>query len=279
MIFKTLLVTFSLFIAAAASATDQRIVLTSENVVTMNTEFNSESVAKITQQIREMDSQLKTNVPIFLVMYSPGGSIDAGIELIENLQNMNRPIHTLTLFAASMGFHTVQGLGQRLITRNGTLMSHKAKGVFAGEFPGQLDTRYRYYLKRVGNLDKDVVARTNGKHTKKSYSSLIIPEYWCDGQDCVDQGFADKVVRATCNKSLSGTKNEDLKFNFAGISITVRMRMASCPLTTGVISYEILTGEEKLSAMSLPIETVKAINEKVQTLVTNKFSKEIVLRY
>lgn len=288
--YSKLLIAALTFFAVSAQAEDNRVVLTKQNTLTMNSEFDSESVAKLTQAVRTMDSDLKSNEPIYIVMNSPGGSIDDGIELIENLSNMNRPIKTITLFSASMGFHTVQGLGERLITENGTLMSHKASGGFFGEFPGQLDNRYSYYLKRIRNMDDKVVARTKGKHTAKSYASLMENEYWCDGKECIKQGFADRVVRPTCNKSLDGTHNEDLKFSFGGMAITVRLVVSNCPLTTGVLSYDIFIGGEQLhkepgtvtyysNTDKLSAADIQTITVKAKELVNSRSNKNKVIRY
>lgn len=276
--------------ATAHAQSVKKLTLTKDNTIVMNTSFDWQSVAKVVQSARELDARLPSKEPIYLLLDSGGGSIEAGIEAIENLSNLNRPVHTLTLFSASMAFQTVQGLGKRLITVNGTMMSHKARGGFSGEFPGQLDSRYSHYLKRVQNLDKQVVKRTKGKHTTASYANLIENEYWCDGNDCIKQGFADMVVKPTCDKSLSGTKTDDESFSFMGIPITIRLVRSACPLNTGVISYEVFVdgqnlytkpGEysysstkDKLSAIDL-----KNLEEQIKTRITNLTSRKGVEKY
>lgn len=228
------------------TSNDGRIILTKDNSVTMNDEIDYDTTAKLLLEVKQLDARLKSKEPIYLVLNTPGGSIDAGIEMVERLKHINRPVHTISLFSASMGFQTAQGLGTRYVTTDGTMMSHKARGGFSGEFPGQLDSRYSYYLKRVARLDANVVKRTNGKHTTKSYANLIENEYWCDGQDCVDQGFADSVATATCDKSLDGTKTETLKLFFFGNRITVNLVSDACPLNTGIVDVDISVNGVKL---------------------------------
>lgn len=222
-------------------------VLTKDNQVTINGPFYSETTANLAVKIKELDSRTESSDPIYLVINSPGGYIDAGLELIEIGKNTRRPIKTISMFAASMGFQTVQGLGERLITRDGTLMSHKARGGFYGEFPGQLDSRYAYYLKRVTRMNEQAVKRTNGKHTLQSYNNLIENEYWCDGQDCVDQGFADRVVAPSCDKSLEGSHRvvED-KFFYMGFLIEFVSDYDNCPINTNALSWNILIDGEPL---------------------------------
>ena len=289
----------SLFASLSVFAAEPKVAsvtLTKDNTLVMNDYFYGESVANLSQRARELDAKLPSNEPLYLVLNSGGGSIDAGIELIENLNNLNRPVRTISLFAASMGFQTVQGLrGLRLLTSDGTLMSHKARGGFYGEFPGQLDSRYSYYLKRVTRLDKRVVERTKGKHTDKSYAALVENEYWCDGADCIEQGFADQVVHPACDQSLSGTHNKLYdRFIYMGHIIEIIDVMSNCPLITEALSYNIyIDGEplfnsvDKLTATSvtasyyntnvltsLGLETIENIKKQVTKKLDARTTKD-----
>ncbi len=276
-----------------------KLVLTKDNTITLNDAFDSDTVAKILLEIKSLDSRLPSGEPIYLVLNTPGGSIDAGVEMIERMANLNRKVHTVSLFSASMGFQTVQGLGKRYVTTDGTLMSHKARGGFSGEFPGQLDSLYSYYLKRVQRLDNKVVARTNGKHTAKSYAALIENEYWCDGQECVDQGFADAVVNATCDKSLDGTRKDTYKFFFFGMKIILDLISDACPLNTGIVDYEITIDGQKLfvrnednktvkkdswyydedTDVKLTAEQIEKLEAKIQGIINNRTQRTNIVKY
>jgi|GEM_PF-2700896 len=291
--------------SASVSASPGAIILTKDNSITINNVFDSEVVAQLTLAAKAMDARLPSGDPLYLVINSPGGSIDAGLELIENLSSMNRPVHSINVFSASMGFQTAQGLGDRLVLKNGTLMSHKARGGFSGEFPGQLDSRYNYYLKRVTRMDEVAVSRSGGKLTLKSYRDLIENEYWCDGQDCVDQGLADRVVTASCDRSLEGTRNELLaEFFYMGRAVQIVAEQDNCPVNTNALRYKVLvdgealfkdinTKEEKKSEKEgwfgnynsepvkprLTSEQLFEINQKVKESISNKTERKIIKGY
>lgn len=236
---KIIAAAFFMFMATPAQSKTFNVTLTKDNTINMSTYFDSESTAKVVAKAKELDARLPTNEPLYLVLDTGGGSIWSGLEFIENLRNLNRPVRTITMFAASMGFHTVEGLGPRLIQETGVLMSHKAKGGFWGEFPGQLDSRYSMWLKRVKLMDERVVKRTKGKHTLKSYAALVENEYWCEGKECIDQGFADFLVRAKCDKSLSGTREDNYKLFWKGYAVELVWVYDACPLNTGELDFKI----------------------------------------
>lgn len=224
----------------------QNIVLTSSNTVSFNNYFYEDTVARALDRIRKLDSALPSNDPIYLVINSGGGSIVDGLELINVLQNMKRKVHTITLFSASMGFQTVQGLGKRYIVNSGVLMSHKARGGFGGEFPGQVDSRYGHWLKRVERLD--VIAAKRSGMTLKQYQALIENEYWCEGLECVKRGFADAVANVQCDNTLKGTYTDSEKFIYEGAPIELVYTFSECPLQTGVLDWNVFIGGQPLFA-------------------------------
>ena len=218
----------------------EHITLNKDNTLNINDVFYGNVTGKLAQKAKTLDARLPSGDPLYLVINSPGGDIDAGLEMIEILSNLNRPVHTINIFSASMGFQAAQGLGERLVTQNGTLMSHKARGGFYGEFPGQLDSRYEYYKRRIARMDAKAVERSNGKLTAKSYADLIENEYWCDGQDCVDRGVADRVVTAACDKSLEGTNSVILtEYIDQGYVVQITGDYDVCPVNSQQLSFQI----------------------------------------
>lgn len=230
---KFLLALFlSLMLMFPAFAADKgNVTLTSDNTIVLDDAIMSDTVARVMLEASLLDSKLPSGEPLYLVLSSPGGSIQDGLEMIDYLKNLNRPVHTVTIFSASMAFQTVQQLGDRLIVPFGTLMAHKARGGFQGEFPGQIDSRYVYWIKRLNKMDEITAGRTNGKYTVQTLQSLYENEHWVDGSDAVAEGLADRVVGVRCDQSLTGTKNQPI--NFMGFSLVIVK--SKCPMNQGII--------------------------------------------
>ena len=210
------------------------VTLEAENTVSLRDTFTSGSVANVINKLQTLNAKLPSHSKINLYLNSPGGSIIAGNELIKFVNSLGRKVNVICDFCASMGFQTFQGiLGKRYITPFGVLMSHKAAGSFRGEFPGQINNRLNFWLKRVQKMDDIVVSRTNGKQTLKSYQALYENEYWCNDSDCIDAGFADEVVSVKCAKSLSGTEKNVVRGFFGSYEIVT----SKCPLISGIIKF------------------------------------------
>ena len=218
-----------------SSSSKRTIVLSKDNVLSLNSAVDSESVAKLIKRAQELDANLDSGYPIILFLYTPGGSIQDGLELIEALKSLNRPVQTVSMFAASMGWQILQSLDKRMVLETGVLMSHKARGGFYGEFGdgvSQLDARYALWLQRILDMDMITVQRSNGKQTLDSYRKAYENELWITGRDAVAKGYADEVVSVKCDKSLSGTTKES--FFFMGIEIIVVF--SECPMNTSPLA-------------------------------------------
>jgi len=225
---KILLMLFLTF-GMMISVNSKEIVLSSDNTLILNQDFNDSSVTDLMRQATKLDSNLKSGYPLYLFLYTPGGSIRSGLELYEFFKGLNRPVHTITLFAASMGFQTVQHLGKRYILKYGTLMSHKARGGFSGEFGGglsQLDSRYSMWLKVINMLDEVTVKRTNGKQTMKTYRASYDNELWLNGPEAVKKGYADEVVTVKCDSSLQALTTKTISDGYMSMVLT----FSKCPL-------------------------------------------------
>lgn len=241
---KLIMLTMMLFLTVAAYAKD--IKLTSDNTVVLRNAFSSQSVTSLKQDLLKLNSKLKSGYPIYLVLYTPGGSIQAGLELFEFIKGLNRPVHTITIFAASMGFQAVQHLGKRYILKYGVLMSHNAAGGASGEFNGssrgQLYSRLSLWSRRVGMMDRLTVKRTNGKQTLQSYQAAYSPELWLNGPEAVEQGYADEIATVSCDNTLTESTEDK---EFTQMFFKVKATFSKCPLITAPVemSASLLTNQ------------------------------------
>lgn len=234
--------------SSGSNASTESVTLTKENTLVLNSEVNGESVSDLISKAKELDANLDSRLknplnggkskPLYLFLNTPGGSIQAGLELIEVLHGLGRPVNTITLFSASMGFQIAQNLNDRLILNSGVLMSHHAAGEFSGYFggqPSQVDSRYQLWLDRVRELDEKTVARTNGKQTYDSYTKQYDHEMWLTGNKSVQQGYADRIVNVKCDASLTGVTTHHV--NFMGFDVAYDLD--NCPMNTSPMNVRL----------------------------------------
>lgn len=248
---------------AANDNKPETVVLSDSNLLVLGGEVNGESTGAIIAKAKELDAKLAKKEylsgkkPLYLFLNTPGGSIQSGLEMIEALKGIGRPINTVTLFAASMGWQIAQSLDDRLILKNGVLMSHHAAGEMQGSFggvhPSQMDNRYQLWIDRVRELDEQTVKRTNGKQTYESYTKQYDQEMWLTGTKSVEQGYADRIVLVKCDTSLSGATTNHV--NILGFDISYDLD--KCPINTAPMNVKIgsLDGKPITSELTNKIKT------------------------
>lgn len=245
-IISVALITLFPLSSLSGNESSDTVILSRDNTIVLNSEVNGESVSSVISKAKSLDGNVIKNKlglgdkrPMYLFLNTPGGSIQAGLEMIEALHGMDRPVNTVTLFAASMGFQIAQNLGDRLILKNGVLMSHRARGAFEGEFggqaPSQIESRYTLWKSRLDELDAITVSRTKGKQTIASYQNQYSSEMWLTGQQSVDRGYADRVVKVKCDSSLSGTTVHEVQ-TFIG---NVKYELDNCPINTSPTNIQV----------------------------------------
>lgn len=238
---------------------DNIVVLSKNNTIVLSGEVNGENASQVIVQARDLSAgRFKNKTPIYLFTNTPGGSIQTGLEIIEALHGVGRPISTVSLFSASMGFQIAQGLGERLILSNGVLMSHRASGQFSGSFggksPSQVDSRYGLWLSRMTELDKQTVKRTNGKQTLESYQNAYANELWLTGAQAVEGGYADRVVTVKCDSSLDGVTTHELVF----FGLRIQYDLDKCPVNTNPMNIRVSAPNEKTALTVDRAEEVKS---------------------
>lgn len=206
--------------------------LNDKNTINFNDSFTSSYVAKKQAEAIELCNG-SAGKDIYIVLYTPGGSISAGQLFFDTLKALPCRFHTLTIFSASMGYQTVQNLGKRYILPSGILMSHRAQiSGLSGELGGELESILSLLNQNVTDMET-VAANRIGK-TLKEYRSIISDELWLTGSNAVKRGHADEVVLAKCDQSLMGTREQTFRTFFG----TIVAEFSECPLIVGALSVK-----------------------------------------
>lgn len=223
------------------------LVLEKSNVVVLRDQVTTKTISQLIKDIKKVSSNLNKDDVIYLVLDTPGGSVFDGLEFIDFMDALPQKVETITLFAASMGFHIAQHSNKRLITRNGVLMSHRASlGGLGGQLDGEFETIYRMIKRSVDFLDVHAAQRLG--MTLKDYKSMIVNEYWVFGFDAVQEKAADEQILVRCGNSMTGTTKVEYQTMFGAVDAY----FSNCPL----IKYP-----EKVVFMGLDLANeTKALN-------------------
>lgn len=225
------LLSLLLLLSGTAVAGNAKILLTEDNSIVFNQQVSAEYASKKTLEI--MRKAIKTS-PLYLVLDTPGGSVTAGLAFVDTIKALGVPVHTITIFAASMGYQFVQELGTRYITNSGTLMSHRgAVGGISGQVPGELNSRIKHIESILSGMSARASARVS--MSKKDYDAAIVNELWVSGEEAVANKHADAIADVSCDKNLmQGTYEDSVNTIFGPVSLT----FSKCPLISNPISIE-----------------------------------------
>lgn len=134
--------------------------------------------------------------PILLVINSPGGSVDSGFAIWDQVKMISSPVSTLiTGLAASMGsiLSLCASPGRRFATPHSRIMIHQPS--IHGFVKGQatdLDIQAKEILKTRGAL-VNLYVKATGKN-EKTIEKAIERDTWMSANEALDFGLLDKVI-------------------------------------------------------------------------------------
>lgn len=139
---------------------------------------------------------LEPGKPILLVINSPGGSVDSGFAIWDQIQMITSPVTTLvTGLAASMGsvLSLAAAPGKRFATPSARIMIHQP--LISGVIQGQatdLEIQAKEIIK-TRNQIIDLYAKATGKDPKL-LEKTIDRDTWMTANEAIDFGLLDGVV-------------------------------------------------------------------------------------
>jgi ATP-dependent Clp protease protease subunit len=134
--------------------------------------------------------------PILLVINSPGGSVDSGFAVWDQIKMITSPVTTLvTGLAASMGsiLSLCAAPGRRFATPHARIMIHQPSihGVVRGQAT-DLDIQAKEMLKTRDSIINIYVEKTGKDY--KTIEKAIDRDMWMSSHEALKFGLLDKVV-------------------------------------------------------------------------------------
>lgn len=134
--------------------------------------------------------------PITLIINSPGGSVDAGFAVWDQVKMLSSPVSTvITGLAASMGslLSLCAGKGRRFATPNARILIHQPSihGALRGQ-ASDLEIHAREILKTRARIVQLYVDAT-GKD-RDTIAQAIERDTWLSAEEAKDFGLLDKIV-------------------------------------------------------------------------------------
>jgi len=136
--------------------------------------------------------------PITLVINSPGGSVDSGFAIWDQVKMLKSPVYTLiTGLAASMGsiISLCASPGKRFATENARIMIHQP--AIHGFVKGQatdLEIQAQEIIK-TRHILVNIYVQANGKDFK-TVDKAIDRDLWMTAEESLEFGLLDKIVRS-----------------------------------------------------------------------------------
>ena len=156
---------------------------------------DSDSAKDIIRKLWYLD-HLAPGKPILFIINSPGGSVDSGFAIWDQIKMLSSPVVTLvTGLAASMGsvLSLVSGKGKRLATPNSRIMIHQP--LIGGVIRGQatdLEIQAKEMIKTRAQLVDLYVHATGKDH--KAIEKAIDRDNWMSAEEALEFGLLDKIV-------------------------------------------------------------------------------------
>ena len=169
--------------------------LLKDRIIMINSEIDSNLATIVQAQLLFLDSE--SNDPINLYINSPGGSVVDGFAILDTMNLIKSPVHTICVgMAASMGaFLLSQGEpGHRYCSENSEIMIHQPLGGFNGQA-----TDIQIHANRILELKDKLITMmsnsTNGIISKEEMFKNCERDNFLSPEKALKMGLIDKIIK------------------------------------------------------------------------------------
>lgn len=198
---KVVLSFFLLFLASFCSAGDSSKETNSDtlriknDMITLYGEINDASAYDVVTKIHALQNVDKDR-PILLLLDSPGGSVDAGLRIIDAMQVSSRPVFTVVVGTAASMAAYIHSYGiKRYMFPRANLMYHMASNGMMGEINHSAQ-RLKYVQALIDDLDENICKRS-GKITLEEFQVHKANEWYVLSTEAKELNLIDGVINLT----------------------------------------------------------------------------------
>jgi len=140
--------------------------------------------------------------PIHMYISSPGGSVMAGLAILDTMNLISAPVHTYAMgMVASMAavLFSAGEKGHRYIMPNAEVMIHQPLGGTSGQ-ASDIEIQANHILKLKKRLYQ-ILSKATGKHVKTIEKESDRDNYF-EAEAAIKFGLADKILESITKKDV-----------------------------------------------------------------------------
>ena len=190
-----------IFITQGGGSQGSSSVRVVENTIFFYSDVTEQSALELNQALYELDSKLKNTfnflgpdfVPhIKLHINSFGGSVFAGLAIIDTIRRLKSEVHTYIDGAAASAATIISVAGKkRYIGKNSFMLIHQLSTMNYGKFSELEDDMENN--RRLMKLIKDIYKQYT-KVPMKQIDEILKHDLWFDSAKCLELGLVDQVL-------------------------------------------------------------------------------------
>jgi len=171
-----------------------------ENRIYFYCPVGSHEALELNRLIRRLGVEMKylshrlecKSVPNHLHIHSPGGSIFAGLSIVDSIKACKSEIHTYIDGSAASAATLISTSGKRrFMSKNSFMLLHQPQLEWAGkldEFHDEIENQKNLYEKLSS------IYLENSKMTQEALDDLLKHELWLPAEKCLELGLIDKII-------------------------------------------------------------------------------------
>lgn len=164
--------------------------LLDDNIILLTGEITDSMADIVISQLLYLDSV--NSEPIHMYINSPGGSVTAGLAILDVMKIIKSEVYTYCIgLAASMGAVLLSAGDKRYIVPHAEVMIHQPLGGAQGQAT-ELEITAKHILNTKNVLNK--ILAENCRKTIEEVAKDTERDNWKSASEAVDYGLVDKIL-------------------------------------------------------------------------------------